>query len=260
MLSERQHFFSLHSLLEETWVLIHEAERAFLISRLDKDGLFTFWIQRVLLLLHFKLLFCHTFGNKRSTLAGKENLAILAQTVAKATCVWIPYLRERSLLWYNVGGWDYCLLLVQRGRLYVGSKSQVFDRFKGVLIRLRQSFDVLDGAFEDLCRPRKSILDIPARNGAKGFAEEVEGSEEIISDDCLNWEVILELSIVLDNFVSRAFELMNERTCAPILQNGTLGVGQVVGTVLARSKRTLQGASIRQFKAVKTLSCHKDKD
>ena len=138
-------------------------------------------------------------------------------------------------------------MFVQRGRLYFWSESQVFDRFKGVLIRLRQFLDALNGAFENVCRPWKSILDIPAGNGGKGFAGEVEGIEEVVRDDCLHGEVIFELSIVLDYFVSRALELMNERTCASVLQNGTLGVGQVVGAVLARSKRTLEGASVGQF-------------
>ena len=129
--------------------------------------------------------------------------------------------------------------------MYFGSQSQVFDRIEGVLIRLRQSLDALNGAFEDVSRSWKSIPDIPACDGTKRFAEEVEGSKEVVCDGGLHCEVILELSIVLDDLVSCAFELMNERTEASIFLNGTLGVGQVVGAVLARAKGTLQGAPVR---------------
>ena len=65
---------------------------------------------------------------------------------------------------------------------------------------------------------------------------EVQRMAKVSSYLVLDGQVLFELVVIFDDFVSTTLKLVNERTAAFTLMCLTLSISQKVGTVLARSE------------------------
>ena len=75
-----------------------------------------------------------------------------------------------------------------------------------------------------------------------------------MSDSVLDSEVFLELIVILDDLVPSALQTMDERTGTFGFLCVTLGIRQIVRTILARAKRTLQSVTITHLESIETLN------
>jgi len=73
-------------------------------------------------------------------------------------------------------------------------------------------------------------------------------------DSVLDSEVFLELIVILDDLVPSALQTMDERTGTLGFLCVTLGIRQIVRTILACAKRTLQSVTITHLESIETLN------
>jgi len=82
------------------------------------------------------------------------------------------------------------------------------------------------------------------------LGSQAELEAEIGGNLALNREVVLELVVVLDHFVTAALESMDERAGALGFLRLTLRIGKEVGTVLAGAEGASQSVAVTHLKPV----------
>ena len=148
------------------------------------------------------------------------------------------------------------LVLIQNVPLGSASKlsaqlSEVVDATDVLCFALNSVNDAADGQIEEMEGPRQTRLEGPDTEVL--LVVDAEALAEVSGDAVLHTEVLLELVVVLNHFVSSPFQRVDKRTRALALERVALRVSQEVRTVLARAERALERAAVAHLEPVETL-------
>ena len=135
--------------------------------------------------------------------------------------------------------------------------SEVVDAIDALCVALDSVNDAADGQIEEIEGPRQTRLEGPDTEGL--LVVDAEALAKVSGDAVLHAEVLLELVVVLNHFVSAPLQCVDKRARALALERVALCVSQEVRAVLARAERALQRAAVAHLEPIETLVQDKDK-